>query len=362
MTSYNYVNGEYTSESRKLVTDILRGEWGYRGAVVTDWGGGLDAVKQVKAGNDMIQPGMNVQYETLLAALKDGSLTEPEIDRCVRRILELVLRTPRFSGYRYSDAPDLEAHAAVARDAAAEGMVLLKNDATLPWTAPHGSHSTASAPMRSRREAEVRATSTNPTSWTCATGLLRSGFTLNPAVDSLYVEWIRRENERLAPIRAVRPWYLYDLRPNEVREIDSAIERGAAESDVAVITISRTSAEAFDRHIERDYLLRSDETALIKSVSRAFRAAGKKVVVMLNICGVVEMASWQDMADAVMICWQPGQEGGNSVAAVLAGEVSPSGHLPMTIPSATPTYPRRISHSTSRKPGSTNRTNITAPP
>lgn len=56
MTSYNYVNGEYTSESRKLVTDILRGEWGYRGAVVTDWGGGLDAVKQVKAGNDMIQP------------------------------------------------------------------------------------------------------------------------------------------------------------------------------------------------------------------------------------------------------------------------------------------------------------------
>lgn len=132
MTSYNYVNGEYTSESRKLVTDILRGEWGYRGAVVTDWGGGLDAVKQVKVGNDMIQPGMNIQYETLLAALKDGSLRESEIDRCVRRILELIVRTPRFNGYRYSDAPDLEAHAAVARDVAAEGMVLLKNDGTLP--------------------------------------------------------------------------------------------------------------------------------------------------------------------------------------------------------------------------------------
>lgn len=218
MTSYNYVNGEYTSESRKLVTDILRGEWGYRGAVVTDWGGGLDAVKQVKAGNDMIQPGMNVQYETLLAALKDGSLTEPEIDRCVRRILELVLRTPRFSGYRYSDAPDLEAHAAVARDAAAEGMVLLKNDATLPLDcsariALYGVGSYAFT-AGGRGSGDVN----KPYVVDLRDGLLRSGFTLNPAVDSLYVEWIRRENERLAPIRAVRPWYLYDLRPNEVRK------------------------------------------------------------------------------------------------------------------------------------------------
>ncbi len=332
MTSYNYVNGEYTSESRKLVTDILRGEWGYRGAVVTDWGGGLDAVKQVKAGNDMIQPGLNVQYETLLAALKDGSLKESEIDLCVRRILELVLRTPRFNGYRYSNAPDLEAHAAVARDAAAEGMVLLKNDGTLPLDksariALYGVGSYAFT-AGGKGSGDVN----KPYVVDLREGLLRSGFTLNPAVDSLYVEWIRRENERLAPIRAVRPWYLYDLRPNEVRDIDRAIERGATESDVAVITISRTSAEAFDRHIERDYLLRIDETALIKGVSRAFHAAGKKVVVMLNICGVIEMASWQNMADAVMICWQPGQEGGNSVAAVLAGEVSPSGHLPMTIP------------------------------
>ncbi|MCM1501134.1 MAG: glycoside hydrolase family 3 C-terminal domain-containing protein [Bacteroidales bacterium] len=332
MTSYNYVNGEYTSESYRLITEILREEWGYCGTVVTDWGGGLDAVGQVKAGNDMIQPGLNEHYETLVAALGDGSLKEEEIDACVKRILELIVKTPRYKGYAYSDSPDLEAHARVARDVAAEGMVLLRNDGVLPLkksceVALYGvgaydfiAGGKGSGDVNKPYVVDLR------------DGLLNYGFTLNAEVDSLYSGWIRQERERLAPLKAARPWYVYDLRPNEVRDIDAAVENGARNSDVAVITVSRNSAEAFDRHIERDYMLHIDELALIRHVSSAFHAAGKKVVVMLNICGVIEMESWQDMADAVMICWQPGQEGGNSVASVISGEVSPSGHLPVSIP------------------------------
>jgi beta-glucosidase len=78
--------------------------------------------------------------------------------------------------------------------------------------------------------------------------------------------------------------------------------------------------------------LRIDETALLNEVSREFRAAGKKVVVVLNVCGPVEVASWRDKVDAILVCWMPGQEGGNSVADVLLGKVSPSGHLPMSFP------------------------------
>jgi beta-glucosidase len=92
------------------------------------------------------------------------------------------------------------------------------------------------------------------------------------------------------------------------------------------------SAEGFDRHIEREFNLRIDETALLNEVSREFRAAGKKVVVVLNISGPVEVASWRDKVDAILVCWMPGQEGGNSVADVLLGKVSPSGHLPMSFP------------------------------
>lgn len=103
-------------------------------------------------------------------------------------------------------------------------------------------------------------------------------------------------------------------------------------SDVAVLTIGRNSAEAFDRHIERDFNLHVDEQALLKAVTREFHKAGKKVVVVLNVCGPVEIASWRDSVDAILVCWQPGQEGGNSVADVLSGRVSPSGHLPMTFP------------------------------
>ena len=95
---------------------------------MTDWFGGTNAVAQMEAGNDMLQPGTSKQYNMIIKALREGKLDETILDRNVKRILEMILETPRFKGYKYSNKPDLKAHAIVTRQSATEGMVLLKNE------------------------------------------------------------------------------------------------------------------------------------------------------------------------------------------------------------------------------------------
>lgn len=333
MTSYNYINGRYTSEDRGLLEDILRGEWGFEGAVMTDWGGGVDAVKQMWAGNDMIQPGKYSDVVAIVEGVKNGKLAEADLDRNVRRVLELVVRSPRFAGYKFSNKPDLKAHAALTREVASEGFVLLKNEgnvmplASKEKVALFGSASYSfiaggrgSGDVNKAYVVDLR------------DGLIGNEFVLNEALDKKYQSHMSREKKRLAPIVATRQWYVYDVRPNEMKDPYAFVSGTAKESNVAIITISRNSAEAYDRHVIRDFHLSINETALLNAVSREFHAQGKKVIVVLNVCGPVEIASWRDMVDGILVCWMPGQEGGNSVADVLLGRVSPSGHLPMTFP------------------------------
>ena len=333
MTSYNYINGRHSSEDPGLLETILRDEWGFEGLVMTDWNGGYDVDKQIAAGNDLMMPGKMFHYEGILQAIKEGRLTESDLDICVKRVLELVVRTPRFQGYKFSNKPDMEAHAKLTREVASEGFVLLKND-------------NMSLPLKEKKVALFGATSYNfiaggkgsgdvnrPYVVDLREGLINNGFMLNASLDNRYSKHIEAEKKRLAPQKALRKWYVYDLLPNEIQYLHDDIAKAAeSDSEVAIITIGRNSAEAFDRHVERDFLLRPDEEALLTAVSREFHKVGKKVVVILNICSPMEIASWRDKADAILICWMPGQEGGNSVADVLLGKVSPSGKLPATFP------------------------------
>ena len=133
MSSYNRLNGPFTQENYELLTTLLRDEWGFQGIVMTDWTMVRDIAAQVSAGNDLMEPGMPQQKTDLINAVNEGKLSMADVDLCVKRILEYIVKTPRFKGYKYSDKPDLQAHAAVTRQSAAEGMVLLKNESnTLP--------------------------------------------------------------------------------------------------------------------------------------------------------------------------------------------------------------------------------------
>ena len=333
MTSYNFVNGRYTSEDPGLLDSIMRREWGFRGAVVSDWGGGVNVVKQMQAGNDMLQPGFTHLFTRLVEAVNDGRLDEKYLDACCRRILQLVVLSPKFRGYKHTDAPDLKAHAEVARKAAAEGMILLKNEdkalpvATTKKVALFGTTSykfiaggTGSGEVNKAYVVEMR------------DAMQEAGYKLDPTVDALYAAHMAAEKERLDPINSKRLWCVPKFMEDQLPNIVEVARNAAAATDAAFITIGRNSGEGYDRHIKDDYLLKADELEMIKAVSDEFHKAGKKVSVVLNVCGLVDVTAWREQVDAILLCWLPGQEGGNAVADVLSGKTSPSGHLTASMP------------------------------
>lgn len=334
MSSYNYLNGIYTSENPELQTAMLRDEWGFRGMVMTDWFGGKDAVAQMVAGNDMLQPGTDKQYEMIVSGVKEGRLDEAVLDRNVKRILEMILRTPRFQGYCFSNKPDLEAHAAVTRQSATEGMVLLKNEnEALPLSA--GTKRIALLGCTSYDFIAGGTGSGNVNrAYTVSLldGLKQAGYELDGELKTAYEQHIAAENERNRPDTTNRfAMFLPRPRPTEMMIPAARLQALAKANDVALITLGRTSGEFLDRK-KADFELTREEKALLNDVCRAFHAAGKKVVVVLNIGGVIETASWKNRPDAILCAWQAGQEGGNSVADVLSGKASPSGKLTMTFP------------------------------
>jgi beta-glucosidase len=131
MSAYNKINGTYCQGNLDLLTNILRKDWGFQGIVMTDWIGersDLPVTQEVEAGNDLLMPGEPVQVKDIIKAVKEGKLSMADVDRNVRNMLEYIVKTPRFRNYKFTNKPDMKAHATVTRQAATEGMVLLKND------------------------------------------------------------------------------------------------------------------------------------------------------------------------------------------------------------------------------------------
>ncbi|MBP5636492.1 MAG: glycoside hydrolase family 3 C-terminal domain-containing protein [Bacteroidales bacterium] len=331
MTSYNYINGIHAAENTELLTELLRGEWGFEGAVMTDWGGGYDVPGIIRSGNDMIQPGSDERYELLLAAVKDGTLSQEALDACVTRVLELIVKTPAFKSYKFSEAPDLEAHAKVCKEAADEGIILLRNKR---HTLPANPAKTVALFGTASYDFIAGGTGSGDVNKAYVVnlldGLTSAGFKLDTAVTSFYKAYMEDEALRCENINKGKKWYIDAERAIEV--VPPQLIADAAESaDIAFITIGRIFGEGKDRSLADSYQLSERERSLLNKVSSAFHKKGKKVVVILNVGGLVEMLSWRKKADAIVLCWQPGQEGGHSVASVLSGAVNPSGHLPMTV-------------------------------
>lgn len=333
MSSYNLVNGPYTSENPELLRTILRKEWGYKGFVMTDWFGGKTAIAQQIAGNHLIMPGLPPQKKEIIDAVKNKILDEAVLDQNVTEILNIILETPSFKGYKFSDNPPLKENAQLSREAAAASMVLLKNEGNaLPIKlgtniAVFGNNQidlvaggTGSGDVTKMYTAQL------------ADGLFNAGFGLHTTVYRAYSSYMQSEKAK-QPKRTLMEELMSPIKPIEEMSISNdLILKAASESAIALIAIGRNAGEGNDRKENGDYYLTEKEKSLIKFVSAAFHAKNKKVVVTLNIGGVIDLMQWRDQVDAILLAWQPGLEGGNAIADVVSGKVNPSGKLATTFP------------------------------
>ena len=334
MSSYNLVNGTYTSQSRSLLTGILRDDWGFEGLVMTDWFGGQNPPAQIHAGNDLLEPGTRKQLKALTRAYEDGSLSIEDIDTSVKRILRLILTSQKMKQYPYSNSPDLEAHALVTRQSASEGMVLLKNEGALPLNS-QGNIALLGATSYDFIAGGTGSGDVNEAyTVSLEEGLTNAGYTINESAKNDFEAHKAANKEAFEKPEGLLQAMMNKYMPPELIPTNEQLEQYVNSADIAVITIGRNSGEGGDRVKEDDFLLTADEHELIKNSCEAFHASGKKVVVVLNIGGVIETASWKQHPDAILLAWQGGQEGGNSVADILSGKVNPSGKLPMTFPVA----------------------------
>ena len=332
MSSYNQMNGEYTQQKFDLLTTVLRDEWGFKGIVMTDWGNKAGTVKSAKAGNDLMEPGNQNEIDRIVAGVQDGSISQEELDRNVRNMLNYIVRTPHFRNYKYSNKPDLKAHAQVARKAAAEAIVLLRNEnGALPLK---GNEKVALYGI-SAIDFVAGGTGSGDVNKAYVVNMedamKTAGFTLDEGLANYYKAYIDYDKAQTALSGTQFSWFSR-RKLAEVAIPTAAIENEAKANDVAVIVLGRNAGEGADRKQIDDFELTNVERELLRDVSTAFRAAGKKVVVVLNIGGVIETASWKNMVDAIVLPWSPGQEGANAVADILTGKVNPSGKLPMTFP------------------------------
>lgn len=304
MSSYNRINGTYSSDNTELLTTILRDEWGFDGLVMSDWGGTNDRVAGVRAGLDLEMPGSRGAFDDeVIAAVRSGALDEAEVDRCATRVVELLQR-----GQQPGPRPTLDAdgHHTLARRAAAAGSVLLTNNGVLPLSA-------------TGRIAVVGAFATTPRYQGAGSSQVTS-IRVDAALDEL--------RTRVGDAAVVDYAEGYDARTGRSTpaQFDAAIDT-ATGADVVVV-FAGLPAAAESEGFDRDTIdLPADHVRLIEAIA----ALSAPVVVVLNNGGVVHLP-WADRVDAVLECWLGGQAGGGATVDVLFGDAEPGGRLAESVP------------------------------
>ncbi|MDQ1527446.1 MAG: beta-glucosidase [Microbacteriaceae bacterium] len=312
MCSYNRLNGVAAAESHWLLTKVLRDEWGFQGAVVSDWGAVDGRVPALNAGTDLEMPGPQADSITAIVdAVASGELDERVLDASVERIRALVAKArPVTSGY------DLDAHHALARQAAEESIVLLRNDGVLPL-GPTERIAVIGELARTPRIQGAGSSQVNPT-----------------RVDNALDQLSARASVDFAAGYTLGGRPDLELRGSDLR--DEAVKL-AARSDSVLLFLGlpeRDESEGYDRlRLE----LPDDQLALVHAVA----AVNPRTVVVLTNGGVVTLEPWHDSVAAILECWLLGQAGGAAIADVVLGGTSPSGRLAESIPlrlQDTPSY------------------------
>ena len=337
MAAYNRINGVYAQADYRLLTEILRNEWGFNGIVMTE--------EAVHAGDDLMMPGVPAQVDNIIKAVEDGRLSIEDVNTSVRRLLEYIVKTPNFKGYKGSDNPDLKAHAAITRQSATEGMVLLKNNGVLPLARTVDTVALFGVCSYDFLSGGVGSGCVEvPYVIDMLTGLKNHNISTTPQLTDIYTRYVDYAKVKLQADKNPMMWFLDQGQPklDEIEISTRCINHELPSADAAIITIGRQAGEGMDRSVENEFNLSVQEQDMLFRVSDAFHAAGKPVVVIINSGSVIETVSWRDRADAILVAWQPGEEGGNSVVDVLTGEANPSGRLTMTWPISVYDHPSTL--------------------
>ena len=301
MCSYNKINGVFSSQNRWLLTDVLRGEWGFKGIVMSDWGAVSDRVAALSAGLNLEMPPSNTD-DQIVAAAKDGRIPAAQLDKMAQGMIDLVAKArPAMSrdGYRY----DVDAHNEIARQAAVESMVLLKNeDATLPVA-------------KSAKIAVIGEFARTPRYQGAGSSLI------NPTKLTSFLDAI----EERGVAADFAPGFTLDDAAQDPALTEQAVT-AAEQADVVLLFLGLPAAyesEGFDRNT-------LDIPAKQVEVLEAVAAANPNVAVVLSNGSVVSMP-WQGRAKAILETWLLGQAGGAALADVIFGDEAPSGKLAQTI-------------------------------
>ncbi len=339
MGSYNYISGEPTQTNRELMTTLLRDEWGFDGLALTDWTVWRPADGLINARCPLIMPGNEDRVQEIIEAVKSGKVSEKQLDACVSDVLNLVAKSITAKGWTKT-APDLAAHAAASREVAAESMVLLKNNnSTLPLATGTKIALFGSTAYKSIAGGTGSSNVNKAHIVDIDRGLAEAGYIINPQLAEVYRHYIAAQEAVLDNVTNCPDWMKISYHRSVIPEmnIDGAtalVRQQAANNQAAVVVIGRKSGETSDRGLDGDYNLSYAEKQMIRRVCDAFHAVGKPVIVVLNVCGAMEVASWSELPDAILLAWFPGQECGDAIADVISGRVNPSGRLPMTLPVA----------------------------
>ena len=307
MCSYNAVNGDYACENKYLLTDVLKNEWGFKGFVISDWGGTHSTEKASAAGLDQEQPGDVFYGEKYAAAVKAGKIPAAELDEHVRRILYAMFASGIVDDQPKKGLVDPQTGFDVARRIEEQSAVLLKNrKEVLPIEA---------AKVRSIAVIGGRADY----------GTISGGGSaqVDAPRDPNPDQWQKKVWFPGAPLDAIRAKTSASVSWSDGTDIEAAVKAAKA-ADVAVVFAWQWESEGMDLP---NLSLPEDQDKLIAAVT----AANPRTVVVLETGTAVTMP-WLEKAGAVLEAWYPGSKGAEAIANVLFGDVNPSGKLPMTFP------------------------------
>ncbi|MGN1413415.1 MAG: glycoside hydrolase family 3 C-terminal domain-containing protein [Anaerovoracaceae bacterium] len=305
MSAYNRINGTYCAENRWLLTDVLRKEWGFDGAVMTDWGGIRDRTEGLKAGLDLEMPGdTKICRKWILDRVQDGSLPESVLDEAVKHILQLVeTHVTREKG----EAADFDRHHVLAGEIAADSAVLLKNNGCLPLKGTETLLVTGDLFEKMRYQGAG-------SSMICPSRLTTPKDAFDEA--GITYQWARGYGENDTAPRTA--W------------IEEAVKK-AADCNTVLVFAGLTDAIESEGCDRQDLKLPENQLALIDALADAVNGTEKSLIVILFGGGVMELP-FAEKADSILDLFLPGQNGGAAVRKLLWGEVSPSGHLSETWP------------------------------